>query len=196
MRADSRRDLYAKALTLVGLSLVAAAGIVVDSWPSPDRVPHVAPALAVPDPIALAQIPVPIPIPVRPSARVARERPARPAVVPAVRRLPVSVAVGAPAAVPLDVPPLVQASAVETAAPPSPSGDAVADLSHPVLPDFTVATLAAPVPEAADEGGNLFTGALKKTGTSIAWTGTSIAKGGASILDAVRAVGGVVRRVF
>lgn len=50
MRGDSLRDLYAKALALLGLGLLGAAGALVNYWPVRGDLPVVASALVVPDP--------------------------------------------------------------------------------------------------------------------------------------------------
>jgi len=48
VRGDSLRDLYAKALALLGLGLLGAAGALVDYWPVPSALPAVASALVLP----------------------------------------------------------------------------------------------------------------------------------------------------
>jgi hypothetical protein len=48
VRGDSLRDLYAKALALLGLGLLGAAGALVDYWPVPSALPAVASALLLP----------------------------------------------------------------------------------------------------------------------------------------------------
>lgn len=50
MRGDSLRDLYAKALALLGLGLLGAAGALVNYWPVRGDLPVVASALVVPGP--------------------------------------------------------------------------------------------------------------------------------------------------
>jgi hypothetical protein len=48
VRGDSLRDLYAKALALLGLGLLGAAGALVDYWPVPSALPAVASARVLP----------------------------------------------------------------------------------------------------------------------------------------------------
>jgi hypothetical protein len=48
VRGDSLRDLYAKALALLGLGLLGAAGALVDYWPVRSALPAVASALVLP----------------------------------------------------------------------------------------------------------------------------------------------------
>jgi len=48
VRGDSLRDLYAKALALLGLGLLGAAGALVDYWPVPSALPAVASASVLP----------------------------------------------------------------------------------------------------------------------------------------------------
>jgi hypothetical protein len=48
VRGDSLRDLYAKALALLGLGLLGAAGALVDYWPVRSGLPAVAAALVLP----------------------------------------------------------------------------------------------------------------------------------------------------
>jgi hypothetical protein len=48
VRGDSLRDLYAKALALLGLGLLGAAGALVDYWPVPSALPAVAAARVLP----------------------------------------------------------------------------------------------------------------------------------------------------
>jgi hypothetical protein len=48
VRGDSLRDLYAKALALLGLGLLGAAGALVDYWPVRSALPAVASALSLP----------------------------------------------------------------------------------------------------------------------------------------------------
>ena len=62
MRGDSLRDLYAKALALLGLGLLGAAGALVDYWPVPSALPAVASVLDLPaaarmPPLRLTAIP-------------------------------------------------------------------------------------------------------------------------------------------
>ena len=53
MRGDSLRDLYAKALALLGLGLLGVAGALVDYWPVQGELPTVASILDLPAPLTV-----------------------------------------------------------------------------------------------------------------------------------------------
>src|SRR5262245_40126820 len=81
MRGDSVRDLYAKALALVGLSLLAGAGAIVDYWPVSGDMPRV---VAAPNRLpSVARVPRAANVSVTPpvAARVMAVTAARPAPV-------------------------------------------------------------------------------------------------------------------
>lgn len=202
VRGDSLRDLYAKGLAVLGLGLLAGAGAVVDYWPSLD-VPRVSRGINLPKP-ALARIlrtdntpefvTAAAPPVVHADARAESKSREAIASLPA---LPVAassmalafdggVALGA-VTVPFGLHPVASVSAVgrevALSAPEFLSQDesAAADLP-PMLAQGS---------DADDDG--FLTGAVKKTGTSILRTGV---KTGTSIRDAMRAIGGAVRRAF
>jgi hypothetical protein len=206
MRGDSIRDFYAKTLALLGLGMLAGTGALVDYWPSGTSLPAVQAALAQP---GAAWTP-PAPDPKRPV----------PVVVPAIsRRAPVArvLTVASPDPAPrlpllalADVTEPVVDTALTLKAPPPPSlamifsavyeeaplGEEIPLLDPIRLPEPT-ATLAMGAPAVELSGGDdhegLFTGVVKRTGTSIVRTGR---KTGASIWDAVRALSGAVRKAL
>lgn len=200
MRGDSLRDLYAKTLALLGLGVLAGAGALVDYLPVGFTLPRVSSAL----------ITTPTTIET-PSVNDAVE----PRVVP-VRSLPgrsrVQVAAAPLVALPatgLGEEPVGQL--VTLVAPVARDGAQEDRLSLALADHTEVATFAmvadssalselpgdatyqpSALVSAGDTDG-FITGAFKKTGTSIVKTSV---RTGASIFDAVRVVGGVVRRAL
>lgn len=205
MRGDSRRDLYAKTLALLGLGVLAGTGAVVDYWPVGVRHPQGLSAFArvaldVPTPLDVPAVPV-APVASATSAtvstsgdqvatRASRREPDPGAMTYA--SLPTTVgalSVGATVALqPLPPPVLIVArddmsslrsnAALQLTAPP------------PTTRADRMTAYAAP---ADRDGDGFFAGAFKRTGTSIVRTG---AKTGTSLVDAVRVVGSVVRRAL
>jgi hypothetical protein len=196
MRGDSLRDLYAKALALVGLGLLACAGAIVDYWPVPGDVPRVAraprplpPAAGVP---ALAKLVLPAPPALRDPIRRTSEQPgARPSqtgeVFLTLAESPQPL--GQP--IELSAPPAdhVAAAIDDEAA----LRDTPADASPLVSREPWPAPVAPVLQLASNPPADGFiTGALKKTGESIVKTG---AVTGASIVDAFRGVFGAFKKV-
>ena len=201
MRGDSVRDLYAKAVALVGLGLLACAGAIVDYWPVPGDPPRVAraarvlpPRAAIP-PLAKLNTPAALSGP-RVTARQQLSTPAGTTSSPSgevfLSLAPVpSQPLGAP--IELAVPPAAaDVAAIEAAGesrgdqpetvPPAPQREPKPAISAPA-----VLQLASNPP--AD---GFITGALKKTGESIVRTGAAT---GASIVDAFRGVFGAFKKV-
>jgi hypothetical protein len=200
MRGDSVRDLYAKAVALVGLGLLACAGAIVDYWPVPGDPPRVArvarvlpPEAAIP---ALAKVGLPAALA---GERVtARQRLFAPAGTTSSQSGEVFLSLAAVSSQPLGepielpAPPGAHAVASEAAAEPrgdqpETAGSTLQREPKPVMPAPSVLQLASNPP--AD---GLITGALKKTGESIVRTGAAT---GASIVDAFRGVFGAFKKV-
>ena len=193
MRGDSLRDLYAKALALLGLGLLGVAGALVDYWPVHGDVPYVAsvlthpaglaaltadanasmPVIAPPASAPLANaivVPIPVPDPVVPLGAPADERPSAPA-PHASNVASLSVAPASPSALPSYTLDLV---------PPATSDE----------PELAPESPAAPVNH-AQNGENMFTGAAKSIGKASARTGTTIASG---FVSAASAIGRMFRK--
>ena len=202
MRGDSLRDLYAKALALFGLALLAAAGALFDYWPLTNEVPTVARLRL--QPAAAPSVPLPLESELSPAIALTAERGVRP-----TRSLP---AAPVPVALTEEPTPFV-ATIVASAAPVRiafgtrvslasidvPSTDEVPLTATRAVepPDEVVlemVPLMAPAP-GTDDGSavGFVTGALKKTGQSIARTG---ARTGASIRDALVSFGGAFRKIL
>ena len=202
MRGDSLRDLYAKALALFGLALLAAAGAIFDYWPLNNEIPTVARLRL--QPAGAPFVPLPLPSELPRVVALTADRAVRPihslppATVPVAAvdepgpfvaaivasDAPVRMTFGTPAALAaIDVPPVAGPSltAITAVAPP----DAIWGETMPLM---------APVP-GTDDGSTVgfVTGALKKTGQSIARTG---ARTGASIRDALVSFGGAFRKIL
>lgn len=205
MRGDSLRDLYAKALALVGLGALAMVGALVDYWPTRVPMPAVSAASLAGSDDGLQALPIgafgempPVPrgaadvvrlaavrTPVRTDASLSFRRP-----VGAFRVSRGMDAVAIPAVSlnrpPVDADGLALAAALDT--------DGVEVAIQP--PDVLLASNHTPLSavDAGDDGDpGMFTGAFKRTGTSIVRTGV---KTGASIFDALRVVSGAVRRAL
>jgi len=206
VRGDSVRDFYAKGLALLGLSLIAGVGALVDHWPTGGAMqvpaslahPQVAGALGVPrlsirtPDVASPMLPVASPsTPARRTSTVARRVETPPQPLPA--SVPVmSVAMAVPWSlndVTLTAPP----SRFDVTPAPAVSAPAtLLALSEPSLPDGGLRLVAAS-DNGSDDGDGFITGAFKKTGLSIIRGG---AKTGASIADAARALGGAFKHVW
>lgn len=196
VRGDSLRDLYAKALALLGLGLLGVAGALVDYWPVHGDVPYVASVLTHPAglaaltadanasmpviappvtaPLANATVaPIPVPDPVVPIGALADERPATPpAPAPHASNVAsLSVAPASPASLPAYTLDLI---------PPATTDE----------PELAPESPAAPVNH-AQNGENMFTGAAKSIGKASARTGTTIASG---FVSAASAIGRMFRK--
>lgn len=202
MRGDSLRDLYAKTLALLGLGVLAGAGALVDYWPVGVNVPDAGPAFDLP---SMAR---PLPVSDRLSVRVLQaadvQRSSRrisltdPGMPPAAvfTSLPVAVAseggVGEP--VGLAAPVTRTAMAVTPASFESVTASNDSYEPHLMLtPSETVELQPPASPSRSGDSDGFITGAFKKTGSSIVRTGV---KTGTSIYDAVRVVGGAVRKAL
>ncbi len=206
MRGDSRRDFYAKSLAVCGLGMVAGIGALIDYWPTrpatpPVRLPAVAriaaaaPRLPPPNALRVARLAAP-PAPSR--ATDSRPDDAAPPV------LAFAVATSAPASfggvtpVALTRPPLASIAVAPTDGIPAPELP-LSPLVVAAIPDAAFAVpldLSVPAVDTDTASDNFMTGALKKTGSSIAWTGSSLVRTGSSIAGAFRAFGSAVRKVF
>jgi len=198
VRGDSRQDLYAKTLALLGLGLLAGTGALVDTWPSGPIVPATA-GLSLPREFAIAR---PITAPVDRFAAPQLARVDVPRAMTAatestftsdatIDALPIGDSIPADAVVALAEPPA--AHTLETQALIDVPGEEIA-LLEPVFTSTTNAEMRLAAPVSPDEDSDSFlTSAAKKTGASIVKTGV---KTGASIFDAVRALSGAVRRAL
>ncbi len=184
--------MYAKGLALLGLGMLAGAGALVDYWPTRGALPTVAPLTPRYD-LARAGLAMPADLL---SATVPSSLPARPAASD-VRPLPV-ISVNAAAATAIGTP--VTMAAPSSIA--SPAAPVLALAAQPAVPMVTarliiLPPLATPVSASAawpadDEDSSLLDGA-RRTGASILRT---TARTGASIFDAVRILGGTMRRAL
>jgi len=201
VRGDSVRDLYAKTLALLGLGVLAGAGALVDYWPIGVNVPDAGSALDLP---ALARA---LPVSDQPSVRVVQDGSFRLArrtltsgrlVSPAVEytALPVGTPSesGAGQQVGLAAPVARMALAVTPASFESATANDAYEPHLALVASADSVQLQEPVLASATiESDGFITGAFKKTGTSIIRTSV---KTGASIYDAVRVVGGAVRKAL
>lgn len=217
VRGDSLRDLYAKALALLGLGVLAGVGALVDYWPARAPLPAIAGAPLAPaiprsiSPAAVARAPVQTrvvsrAVPPQSAARALQIAPVieRPSLLVAasaagdpVRRESFDLEVTTefadlvPAAA-LSDPDMDDAPVAEAfMATAEPSALSSADPTELFGEASAARIVLAEVTDEAGEG--LITGAFKRTGTSIVKTG---ARTGASIFDAVRIVSGMVRRAL
>jgi hypothetical protein len=195
VRGDSLRDLYAKALAVLGLGMLAGAGALVDFWPTDTQGPRILSAFA---PSVLAR-PLTTPNAFAASSPIPR----RSRVARVSSRPPEPLTAYSPS-VPVDAPAIAAGSPVAlsspSVAPAESSRDAGAESSAAVQDAVPYDIAAngvrmAPVSEpSADAAGDGFlSSTFKKTGASIRKGG---AKTGASIFDAFRAIGGAVRKAF
>lgn len=191
VRGDSLRDLYAKALALLGLGLLGATGALVNYWPVQNNMPGVASALVVPAGVpvpSIAEASVDVTTwsvePRRPAASLRHLAAASSDVVAAdaseVTTLGLAEPSAASATVTSDLPPsLVVAPATTANMPASPL-----ELLPPVitaageLPDLS------PVPT-SQNGGNMLTGAARTVGRAGHRTGTAVWGGFVSVASAV-----------
>jgi hypothetical protein len=203
MRGDSVRDLYAKALALFGLSLLAGAGAIVDYWPVsgavprvvtvPNRLPSVArlplaASVGVAAP-ALARVPQTA---VPHAASVTPDLVSTPATSELFMSMPVEPAmpIGEPVGLTIPTVPVMI---------PAPANDAPAsEVELAQLPltwarertNGSVGPSLLTASQQVDDG--FFSGALKKTRDSIMKTGAAT---GASIADAFRGVANAFKKV-
>jgi hypothetical protein len=202
VRGDSVRDRYAKGLALLGLGMLAGAGAIVDYWPAGGSLPLVPPvsreplmAAATPgfaDPFAIV-VPAPDPLPAAPrvasvpTLRVTQHTSVagRPVTLDAPRRSPVP-EVSAAGAFPAES--LVLLASAERA--PVIADDAASSLAEPA--EVSSPRSGAPLTADGEEDGFL-TDAVKRTGASIFKTS---AKAGLSVFDAVRSLGGAMKRAL
>jgi hypothetical protein len=204
VRGDSRQDLYAKALALLGLGVLAGAGALVDYWPADLNVPRTASALI--RPARLHALAIPQALPVLPAASA-------PGSVRGTLQRAVIVTAGMPAAI-LDA----AADARVSLAPPPPSTFDVPAVPVAAVPARPVELSAPPTPEFDDESddvieppvrqlsgsqnaddGFFLTDAFKTAGGSIANAGGTIVtagvKTGQSLAGALRVAAGAVRKL-
>lgn len=189
MRSHSRADFYAKALALVFLSGLAAIGVAIDHWPTPQRLPEIGfakperrtPVVQTVEEIAgLGDVLLPLTPAERPRRLVASRPLPRPRWSASFRPEALSVDPAAPEIAPLPLP---------------------ADVARLTLPLPTLQLAAAPElvetwqPMSAPamtlvvEEEGFFAGALKKTSASLD-------KARTSLVDAVRVVGGAFPRIL
>jgi hypothetical protein len=214
MRGDSLRDLYAKFLALMGLGVLAGAGALVDYWPAGVRLVPVeaVTAVAVADDAAIGPLAVPAsttPVAV-PAAQVARVVSSMPdphdvrladiRLVSAPRRT-----MAASMTAPGTMPGLIKLRPVAWTTPPTPSLAVIAaanlsgtdvPLSYPERFERSDARHFVPAVAASnglDDSDGFITGAVKRTGSTIVKTG---ARTGASLMEAMRAVGGAMRKAL
>ena len=197
MRGDSIRDFYAKTLALVGLGVLAGAGALVDYWPvSSVSLPTAETALTLPDLARSMPVPISDFAPVLHSAEVSSPAPRRVEAVPAtafdVQASATDVSFGELVAISEVMP---QPASLELVPLSASRGSEVA-FNAPLQPE-PIATMAMLTEQSTmsvdhDRDGFL-TGAVKRTGTSIARTSM---KTGSSIWDAIRAVPGFVRKAL
>jgi hypothetical protein len=214
VRGDSLRDLYAKALALAGLAVLAGAGALFDYWPVSNDFPRIAgparPSLTiVPQFDSIPSLTL-----VRDSVAVVARRETRrpPAAITSTRAAEGSSATASPtfALAVLAVSPmaLMRLGAPATLGPlasaAAPTSDAVAlteDLALPVVDmrvaeapfSGSVAHFAAPVQDDDQSTMGFVTDAFKKTGRTLMRTGV---KTGATIRDALLRVGGAFKKVL
>jgi hypothetical protein len=201
VRGDSIRDRYAKGLALLGLGMLAGAGAIVDYWPTRGSLPLVPPVSREPlvaatpgfaDPFALV-VPAPAPVPAAPrvasipTLRVSLHASVagRPVTLDAPRRSPVP---EVPAARAFVADSLVLLASAERV--PVISDDAAPSLAEPA--EVSSPRSGTPL-TADDEEDGFLTDAVKRTGASIFKTS---AKAGLSVFDAVRSLGGAMKRAL
>lgn len=201
MRGDSLQDLYSKSLALVGLSVLAGIGALVDYWPArldPPRINarEAAPAIAAAYPVRPVEIPMP---------RLTRAADAAPVAILASTAgtkpdhgIPVAVAFADASA----------AAVSDFGAPPTPVSPAMtmtaADPLAPIssaeryVDEVALSRMMAPSMERADnssdDGGFLSsaTGLAKKAGSSIVSGST---RAGVSIMDGLSFVGRKIKKL-
>ena len=188
MRGDSLRDLYAKALAILGLGLLGLAGALVDYWPVRSDLPVVA-ALGLPVGLGLPTLhatatPVPaVPAANRRSVRATSEVPvALDLTIPDANTN--DVIFGAsddpPPPDPVGLPPSLEVGSTAMATMPT----STLELIPPVITAFEAATekpAPAPPTPPAQSGDNRFVGAAKTIGRVGAKPITAIASGFVSL---------------
>lgn len=191
VRGDSLRDLYAKALALLGLGLLGVAGALVDYWPVRGDLPTVASVLSLPEPLRLLAVPAdstPTPLVTRASTMSA-PRAAR------TENPPVADA-SLDAAVPENLTEVLPATAAPSLEPEFPPSLAVTPAQPDNIPSSTL-SLMPPVivaPEAflsvppvpAPSGDNMFEAAAKTAGRVGLKTGSVIVNGFRAVGHAFR----------
>lgn len=194
VRGDSIRDFYAKAMAVTGLGVLAGVGALVDYWPTPLGVPHVphvaarSAAVGPPTLSAPSQIPVTIDRPVAPRAVLASLSVSTMTAAPAAVVVPAVFERTPPVTAPVEIAslePIALQGAIDLPAPPVWLSD-LPVATAPTVPAEILASLPRTV-AAVDDSDGLFTGAFKKTGSSLATAGT---KAGTGLAIAARVVGG------
>ena len=203
MRGDSRQDLYAKTVALLGLGLLAGAGALVDYWPTDLGVPRAASALLRParaHALAIPQSPPDLAMTAMvrgASPRIADATPAA-SVEPAdlVTSLDADVTPPPPVLAAFDVTPMpvasVLAPAVALSVPAAPaSAEELAPRLEPAVRQVASG--------AGTDDSSFLGGALRTAGGSIVNAGGSIvsagAKAGSTVAGAFRAAAGAVRKL-
>jgi hypothetical protein len=208
VRGDSLRDLYAKTLALLGLGVLAGAGALVDYWPIGVNVPEAnsalgRPALALPFPVssdAFNRVSAPAPLRAHQETALLAS-----AILPVatIAALPVTgtSASGLGEPVGLFEPVTRKALAVTSASFETalfnpevyePFSPVATDEGVP-LPSSIAPSAPVGLSDSGDDTDGFIAGAFKRTGNSIVKTSV---KTGASIVDAVRVIGGAVRRAL
>lgn len=192
MRGDSLRDLYAKALALLGLGLLAATGALVDYWPVQTDMPGISSALVLPAGVALPSIadpsaqPPPGPTGSRRTQVSLRELTrVSPAAIMADASDMTTFGLldpNAPSSVAMsDVPPSLAVAPAATGSMPVSTLDLLPPvISAAELPDLSPS----PVPT-SQNGGNMFTGAAKSVGRAGQKTGSAVWDGFVSVASVV-----------
>jgi len=203
VRGDSRQDLYAKTVALLGLGLLAGAGALVDYWPTDLGVPRAASALLRParaHALAIPQSPPDLAMTAMvrgASPRIADATPAA-SVEPAdlVTSLDADVTPPPPVLAAFDVTPMpvasVSAPAVALSVPAAPaSAEELAPRLEPAVRQVASG--------AGTDDSSFLGGALRTAGGSIVNAGGSIvsagAKAGSTVAGAFRAAAGAVRKL-
>lgn len=197
MRGDSIRDFYAKTLALLGLGVLAGTGALVDYWPASSvSLPAAGSVLALPDVARSMPVPTSDFSPVLRTTAPAPDASRRLTSI-APPALEIQASIEEPVAEPVATMDVVPQRASFALAPLSASGGSEVSFIGPSQPApiATMAMLTEPTAAMAvdDDRDGFLTGAVKRTGTSIARTSV---KTGASIWSALRAVPGVVRKAL
>ncbi len=205
MRGDSLRDLYAKTLALLGLGVLAGAGALVDYWPTGITMPDAGSALVLPsvaraipvDPAVLrlpaiddnrgASVPSREMTPAS-NVRLASFEPRAYATLPVMTTADLRVGSEVRIAAPV-----VRMAALTSTPAPVDAVQSRSDYQPYMLGSDAAARYEPATLVSDDDSDGFFSGAFKKTGTSIVRTGV---RTGSSIVDAVRVVGGAVRRAL
>jgi hypothetical protein len=195
--------LYAKALALLGLGVLAGTGALVDYWPIGISYPAVSSALDLPEAARPAALPEHTATVVAAQVTPAARRHVASAPSADITFAPLSISASASLAGqpvmlrdPSEVAFAPSAVVQEPSAQPDTSIVQVDEVVEAEAPsEYLPLEARMPAVARADTGGGpgFISGAFRKTGSSIVKTG---AKTGASIFDAVRVVGGAVRRAL